>query len=128
MGIIIHSTRGGADYGREFNATLAWFADPGSKVSAHVVLGFDGRRAHVVPHNLMAWHAGDMNAQWLGVELEQPHQGDPISDVQYAMLREWIAEMQAVYGTLQLVEHKGSPQGQAVGKSDVGPPFDMGLL
>lgn len=128
MGIVLHSTRGSAQPGTEFDATLNWFASPTSKLSAHVVIGVDGRRARVVPDELMAWHAGYLNAEWLGVELEQPHIGDPISDVQYQALQEWIDEMRSKYGPLQLVEHKDTDQGKAAGKSDIGAPFDVGRL
>lgn len=123
-GIVIHSTRGGAPLGNEYNATLGWFASHESQVSAHVVIGFDGRRNKCVDHSLTAWHAKAYNATHLGVELEQPHKGDPISDLQYLALAEWIREMNMYYPALELVEHKDiDPQ-----KSDIGAPFDMDRL
>ena len=128
----MHSTRGGAAYGREFDGTLSWFANPASQVSAHVVFGVDGRRARVVDDENAAWHAGLHNATWLGAELEQPFPGQTIFGVQYDMLREWLLEMSAKYhiplDAQHVVEHKDMPQGIMVGKSDVGYPFDMQRL
>ncbi len=133
MGIVLHSTRGSApDLIREFTATLRWFADPRSQASAHVVIAHDGTLAEVVDPDLVAWHAGWLNAEWLGVELVQPRPGDPISDEQYRSLAWWCREMARRYGfglsRETLVEHKDTPQGRAAGKSDIGPPFSVERL
>ena len=128
VGIIIHSTRGGAPEGTEYEATLRWFQSPASQVSAHAVIARDGRRARCVPDDLAAWHAGYMNTTYIGVELEQSRPGDDITEEQYVALQDFIDEMTGKYGALELVEHYKTPQGIAAKKSDVGPPFDLGRL
>ena len=51
--IIYHYTAGG---GQE--STVKYFQDPASKVSAHYVLGRDGKIVQMVPLDQAAWHAG----------------------------------------------------------------------
>jgi N-acetylmuramoyl-L-alanine amidase len=63
-----------------FAATIAVFKDPtpGNRVSAHLVVGRDGRIVQFVDFNLRAWHAGqsswkgiaDINSHSIGIELE----------------------------------------------------------
>ena len=133
LGVIIHSTRGSADYGDEFDGTLNWFNNPLSESSAHIVLGYDGRRARCVEDGLAAWHAGSYNNyHYLSAELEQPNLGDPISDLQYAGLREQLREWSKKYDFPLvwpfIIEHKDTAQGIEAVKSDVGYPFDMQRL
>lgn len=130
---MLHSTRGGAaSVELEFAATLNWFRSATSYVSAHAVIAWDGTIALCVPPSLIAWHAGEHNLGWLGVELVQPHAGDPISDAQYTSLSWWCREMSKRFGfplnETTLVEHRFMPQGMRVGKTDIGPPFDLGVL
>jgi N-acetylmuramoyl-L-alanine amidase len=51
--IIYHYTAGGSQEG-----TVKQFQDRASKVSAHYVLGRDGKIVQMVPLDLAAWHAG----------------------------------------------------------------------
>src|SRR5262245_7328354 len=51
--IIYHYTAGGSQAG-----TVKYFQDPASKVSAHYVLGRDGKLVQMVPLDQAAWHAG----------------------------------------------------------------------
>lgn len=61
------------------DGTLAWFQRPESKVSAHYVIGRDGRVVQMVRDNMVAWHAGkstmpktgetNVNYFSLGIEL-----------------------------------------------------------
>ena len=127
-GAILHSTRGGAPLGAEYQATLNWFMNPASYVSAHVVISYAGEIASVIPDEWVAWHAKSYNQEWLGVELEQPNLGDLISPAQYQKLSEWCREMAEKYGfpldVDHLVEHwQIDPQ-----KSDIGPPFQIQQL
>jgi len=130
----LHSTRGGAvTVEEEFRATLSWFANPASQVSAHGVIAADGTLANVVDPDLVAWHAGSAaNTSMLGVELVQPRLGDPITEAQYRTLRWWLLRMGLRFGFaldhLHLPEHREIPQGIAQGKTDVGPPFDLSRL
>lgn len=71
--LVIHYTGGSSAAG-----SIAWFLDPASKVSAHLVIARDGTVTQVVPFDREAWHAG--NSQWgaltglnrhsIGIELD----------------------------------------------------------
>lgn len=74
--VVIHTTDG------TWDGTAAWFADPASGVSAHWLVGLDGRVAQLVDEADTAFHAGlvvrpsvplthgpDPNAWTIGVEL-----------------------------------------------------------
>lgn len=99
VGCVLHSTRGGAETPeKEFQGTLNWFANASSQVSAHVVIGVGGTIAYVVDDALVAWHARDRNANYLGVELVQPNYGDPITQAQYRTLGWWLRAMAERYG------------------------------
>jgi N-acetylmuramoyl-L-alanine amidase len=81
--VVVHTNVGG------FESTLAWFADSRSRVSAHYLVGLDGRVASFVPEEDTARHAGrvlrptaalaarwpDPNRTTIGVEFEDG--GDP---------------------------------------------------
>ena len=57
--------------------TIAWFKNPDAQVSAHYVIGRDGRIVQMVNDNDVAWHAGasklygriGVNAFSIGIEL-----------------------------------------------------------
>lgn len=51
--LIIHYT---ASMG--IDSPISWFKDRRSKVSAHYVIGRDGRVVQMVPEDKVAWHAG----------------------------------------------------------------------
>lgn len=82
-GIVLHTNVG------SFDSTVHWFGDPDSKVSAHYLVGLDGRMAQFVDEADTAWHAGrvsdpttplfsgdDPNLHTIGVEFEDA--GDPL--------------------------------------------------
>lgn len=131
-GIIIHGTRGGAQSGVEYDGTINWFLNPASQVSAHVVIAQDGRWSKMVADPLMAWHAGEHNEFFLGAELEQPIVGSVITTAQYITLAGWCKEMADKYGFDlnhdTIIEHKDTPQGIRLGKTDVGAPFSIDTL
>lgn len=54
--IIYHYTAGDRQ-----SDTVKYFQDPASKVSAHYVVGRDGKVVQMVPLNRAAWHAGESN-------------------------------------------------------------------
>jgi N-acetyl-anhydromuramyl-L-alanine amidase AmpD len=70
--IIYHYTAGGSQ-----SDTVKYFQDPASKVSAHYVLGRDGKVVQMVPLNRAAWHAGEsklagaagVNSFSIGIEI-----------------------------------------------------------
>lgn len=49
--------------GRSYDSSLGRFKDPTSKVSAHFLVGRDGRIVQMVPLDRPAWHAGQ-DSQW----------------------------------------------------------------
>ena len=78
--VVLHTTEG------TFDGTAAWFADPASGVSAHYLVGLDGRIAQFVDEEDTARHAGrvraptvavseDPNDWTVGIEFEDA--GDP---------------------------------------------------
>ncbi len=94
LGVVLHTTVG------TMASTLGWFADPASRVSAHFVVGLDGRLVEVVSEADTARHAGrprdataaflpdgvDPNRVTIGIEFVDD--GDPQHvarpDAQYA--------------------------------------------
>jgi glycosyltransferase involved in cell wall biosynthesis len=82
-GIVVHTTVG------SFESAAGWFADPGSEVSAHYLVGLDGRIAQFVDESDTAFHAGRVrnatsplaeggnpNLHTIGIEFEDG--GDPL--------------------------------------------------
>jgi N-acetylmuramoyl-L-alanine amidase len=51
--IVIHYTAS-----LSIEGTISWFKNKTAKVSAHYVIGRDGRVVQMVPDNFVAWHAG----------------------------------------------------------------------
>ncbi len=59
---------------------LAWLTSPDSQVSAHYLVGEDGRIVQMVEEDARAWHAGaafwagetDINSRSIGVEIANP--------------------------------------------------------
>ena len=83
--IVLHTAVG------TYDGTIAWFADPASGVSAHYLVGLDGRVAQFVDEAAAARHAGrvlrpsarlaqqsgaDPNLWSIGIEFED--RGDPL--------------------------------------------------
>ncbi len=93
-----------------------------AQVSAHVVIGADGRLAEVVNHDQQAWHDPSTNATHLGVELTQPRYGDPFSDGHINTLAWWLRQMSGRYGFALTPEalpfHSMTRSGNQNGKSD----------
>lgn len=71
--LVIHYTAGSSEAG-----TVAWFRNPASRVSAHLVIARDGTLTQMVPFNREAWHAGQsrwgslsgLNRHSIGIELD----------------------------------------------------------
>ena len=129
----MHSTRGNAATpALEYQATLNWFANPISEVSAHAVIGFDGRIGFVVPDELISWHAGQHNNTHLGLEIVQQRPGFTISEAQYMaaawLLKMWANKYKFPLNEFTLREHREMPQGQRQGKTDIGPPYSFERL
>jgi N-acetylmuramoyl-L-alanine amidase len=83
--IIVH-----ADASKSEASTIAWLADPASKVSYHYLIGRDGRVYQFVPDERKAWHAGvsvfngqpDCNRYSIGVSFANDQVGERFPVVQ----------------------------------------------
>ncbi len=127
-GVIIHSTRGGQVPGKELQATINWFSNPASRVSAHRNVGVNGENYKFVDEDIQAWHAGENNLYYLGIELEQGNINDPFTDKQYVVTAQIVREWSKKYGfqvnRQNVLGHEETEQGRRVGKTDPGPMFD----
>jgi len=103
------------------------------RVSAHLLIGRDGRLTQYVDLNKRAWHAGPScfagreacNDFAIGIELEGSDDV-PYKDVQYRVLAEATREIQArlpSIGSRRIVGHSDIAPGR---KTDPGPAFDWG--
>ena len=85
--IVLHDTASGLND----NGSISWLTDPASKVSAHVVIGRDGRITQLVPFNVKAWHAGQsiwagrplLNGFSIGIEIINPGKLQKIAEGVY---------------------------------------------
>ena len=100
-------------------AACDWLCDPASEVSAHYLIGRDGRDIQMVADAQRAWHAGmgewqgraDVNSRSIGIELDNA--GDhPFSEPQ-------MAALEAVLD--RLIQRWSIPPGGVIGHSDMAP-------
>src|SRR5581483_7078893 len=92
--IVIHETEG------SFAATVAWFRNPRARAAANYVVGRDGRIAHMVPDDEIAWHAGNgyVNAHSLGIEHEGFTNVDgTLTDPEYRASAQLVASLTRRY-------------------------------
>lgn len=118
--IVIHYTGS-----LNIEGTLSWFRRPESKVSAHYVIGRDGRIVQMVEDAHVAWHAGrsamfphekpprepNVNEFSLGIELVGTADSG-FTDRQLASLYELLA---------RLVQHYRIPADRVVGHAHISP-------
>lgn len=105
--IVMHSDAGKSDAG-----TLAWLADPDSKVSYHVLIGRQGQVYTIVPESRRAWHAGkatweghaDVNGCSLGLAFANRHDGtEALTPLQIASAQSVVAEWRQKYPGIRAV-------------------------
>jgi len=115
-------------------AALARLCDPVSEVSAHYLIGADGRLWALVDEEARAWHAGaggwggrgDVNSASIGIELDNPGTA-PFAAPQMAVLEALLADIMA---------RRAIPATRVIGhacmapdrKDDPGPRFDWRRL
>lgn len=117
-----------------FEASCARLCDPGPEVSAHWLIGPDGRSLQLVDEAMRAWHAGagewrgegDVNSRSIGIELQntgrQPFpepQMQALAAVLRGIFARWGLGPDAVIG------HSDMAPGR---KSDPGRRFDWARL
>lgn len=123
--IIIHST--GGSYG----GALATLRNPAAAVSAHFLIGRDGKTVQLIPLDLTAWHAGkaewhgrhDVNNLSVGIELEHIDGKQDWPDAQITALGVIIARLRGIYGEIPVTTHAAvaRPKGRKV--DPVKPPW-----
>jgi hypothetical protein len=82
-----------------FEGAIRRFKDPTSRLSAHYVIGQDGRIAQLVSEDDTAYHAGryEVNLRWIGIE----HEASPMmapTDALYAASAQLHLEIANRYG------------------------------
>lgn len=99
--------------------TLKTFTLPRTQVSAHYVIGRDGRVYHLLNDYLRAWHGGvakwgnttDINSCSIGIELDNNGTG-PFAEPQVASLLQVLAGLKKTYGI---------PAANFIGHADIAP-------
>lgn len=112
--VIIHHTAQ-----KSTNETLKTFTTPKSQVSAHYVIGRDGKVYHMLSDYLRAWHAGiakwgnanDINSSSIGIELDNDGY-EPFADAQVNSLMQVLALLKKTYNI---------PTANFIGHSDIAP-------
>jgi N-acetylmuramoyl-L-alanine amidase len=122
--VIIHFTA--QDSARQ---TLKTFTLVKTQVSAHYVVGKDGKVYHLLNDYLRAWHAGfskwgsigDMNSCSIGIEIDN-NGNEPFNDVQVKSLLALLTQLKKVYNipTANFIGHQDIAPGR---KPDPGPYF-----
>jgi N-acetylmuramoyl-L-alanine amidase len=97
--VILHQTTNAT-----VDKALATLTDPARKVSAHYLIGRDGKSLQLVDESARAWHAGesrwggmsDLNSASIGIELDNT--GDePFAEPQITALLALLAELRERY-------------------------------
>lgn len=115
-------------------AALARLCDPAAEVSAHYLIGGDGRLWQMVSEDQRAWHAGagewsgldDINSRSIGIELDNTGT-HPFSEPQMAVLEGALAQILARWSIAPegVTGHSDMAPGR---KADPGPRFDWARL
>ena len=99
--------------------TLRTFTLPRTQVSAHYVIGHDGRVFHMLHDYLRAWHGGaarwgnvtDLNSVSIGIELDN-NGTEPFNEAQLASLLKLLAGLKKTYNI---------PTANFIGHGDIAP-------
>jgi len=99
--IVIHATEN-----KSFDDSLAWLTNSKSGISAHYLIGKDGKCVQLAEESKKAWHCGksawgqedNLNENSIGIELVNSSNGrDPYPDEQIDMLARLIVDIQHYY-------------------------------
>jgi hypothetical protein len=116
--IVVHATEG------SYGATLSWFRNPRARAAANYVVARDGRIAHMVPDNEVAWQAGNgyVNAHSIGIEHEGYTNIDgTFTDAEYRASARLVASLLRRY-------HLPASRARIIGHNQVPDPFHRGLF
>ena len=114
--IVIHATEQGS---AEHSLKTLQTRNSGGRVSAHYLIGDDGRNYQLVADGDRAWHAGggrwgtltDLNSTSIGIELDNDV-GEPYTEAQIAALLVLLDD---------LTTRLSIPRSQVIGHSDLAP-------
>ncbi|WP_207432765.1 N-acetylmuramoyl-L-alanine amidase [Sabulibacter ruber] len=99
--------------------TLKTFTTPRTQVSAHYVIGRDGKVYHMLSDYLRAWHGGagkwgnttDLNSTSIGIELDN-NGSEPFAEAQISSLLQVLTILKKTHGI---------PAANFIGHSDIAP-------
>ena len=92
--IVLHSTESDniESSAADLAGVAAWFANPASQVSAHIITDADGTSARCVADKDKAWHCAAANSASLGIEQIGHASQDVWSSAQLDETARWIAK------------------------------------
>jgi len=99
-GIILHDTAG------SYVGSVAWCANPASKVSYHCIVNVDGERTTLVGDTSRAWHAGKSsfkgvnfcNSFMLGIAVSGSTKTRNLTNEETQSVAEWCIGKMRAYG------------------------------
>ncbi|AFY61795.1 N-acetylmuramoyl-L-alanine amidase [Synechococcus sp. PCC 6312] len=103
--IVVHYTTS-----RNINGTISWFKNPISKVSAHYIIGQDGKIVQMVRDSDKAWHCFGFNSNSIGIE-HSAEAGDkltPSQEKSSAALIKWLLKEYNI-PTNKIYGHRWNP-------------------
>ena len=120
--IVLHHTAG------SYAGSVAWCADPASRVSYHAIIAKDGRRTVLADPDERAWHAGvstwrgrrDLNSWSVGAAFEGNTNERQLGEDEMASMAEYLLPIMRQYGlTLaDVTDHRTVSPGR---KDDLNP-------
>src|SRR5947207_15415283 len=114
--VVVHVTEG------SYGGTISWFRNRRARAAANYVVARDGRIAHMVPDNEVAWHAGNgyVNAHSIGIEHEGYAEIDgTFTDAEYRASAQLLATLLHRY-------HLRADRGHVIGHNEVPDPYHRG--
>lgn len=98
--IVLHHTAG------SYAGSVAWCADPASRVSYHAIVAKDGRRTVLADPDERAWHAGksswrgrrDLNSWSVGAAFEGDTNTRTLGEDEMASMAEYLIPIMRQYG------------------------------
>ena len=120
--IVLHHTAG------SYAGSVAWCADPASRVSYHAIIAKDGRRTVLADPDERAWHAGvsswrgrrDLNSWSIGAAFEGDTNERTLGEDEMASMADYLLPIMRQYGlTLaDVTDHRTVSPGR---KDDLNP-------
>jgi N-acetyl-anhydromuramyl-L-alanine amidase AmpD len=88
--VVVHVTEG------SYDGTISWFRNRHARAAANYVVARDGRIAHMVPNDRIAWHAGNSSVNYHSIGVE--HEGyvavdGTITDEEYRSSARLVASL-----------------------------------